>query len=700
MNHSTHHHGGRMNHEKRSFAVLCFVLVCYVLLSFLQPLHISYAAAYSESLRIERNEPLMDEGGGAARRQLPNPLFFKDEEQLLEEQINYTLPSMTVLLVKDGQTLLSVTRGLEQGQLNEGVDTFDVGSLSRLTTSLALLELMESKGIKLEDEIGGYLPEQLQSHRDGIFKKIRFMDLLTHSTGFVNHRFGTASLQAFATSSKQRAMNHLLSRGTVQLFAPGKVSMYSNVSHTLAGLLISELSGASFESYVQSYLRSLGMQSSHIVEDWKTNTGGARYYVDGGNFSPAPDYYALLPSSDSLVTTPKDMTELLRALTENRFPRGFRLFESVFSNSRYTSRSTAFNIVEYHGRKMYMLDGSLPGAFSRIAMIPEWNVAFFIYYNSDSVDAREVLTETLIGALEQTYQRSADGAFEDAFDDATDRSSDGASGADENGTLASSSRVTATAKTQNQQELSREDKNKVRRLAGDYKTLNYSPTTPESISAFAHQLRINEVDGGLMIDRYFYRPIQKDLSNSPGGEGESSPFRFDIFYSEKTDAYIEFKTDDRNRFTYVIIGNEFYTGAFSSTVQITLLILFGMVLFLLFVRIVRKWNILHTGRVDDRPRVLVLLYSALMLGILGLTALAVRECTYWGIAYGGGWALGALRLLGWVTPPALVLLVWTVLGTKGDYKWRGMTSILMYLAIPLHLYFFFWLFNYRLIALF
>lgn len=645
-----------MKRSAKRVRVWAFAIACWMVLFSLRPF-LSYATVISGLSHYETNEIILDEGGFSSQDHRSPHSFFGDEEQLLEEQINFSLPSMTVVLVKDGKTLVSVTRGLHQGQLNEGIGVFDVGSLSRFTTSLALLDLMTKKGIRLDDTIGSYLPEALQKHQDGILNSIRFVDLFTHATGFVNHRFGTASYHAFATSSKERAMKHILSRGTQQLFSPGKVSMYSNVSHALAGILIGELSGSRFETYLKRYLATLGMPSSYIVEDWKNESIGKRYYVDGGNVTPAPDYYALLPSADSLVTTPDDMTELLKKLTNGGFPREFRLFDPVFSNSRFTSRSTAFNIVEYKGQKLYMLDGSLPGAFSRIAMVPAWNSAFFIYYNSDSVEAREVLTQTLIAGLD--HQTRQDQKSELAKNGATDKMA----------------------------EFSREDKSMVRRLAGDYKTLNYSSATPESISAFAHQLRINTVDGGLMIDRTFYRPV-------PAQSGE-----FDVFYSEKTEEYIEFKTDDRNRFTYVIIGNEFYTGAFSSTVQITILILFGLVLFFLLLRILRKWNVLHTGRVDDRPRVLVFFYCILMLGVLALTVLAVRECTYWGIAYGGGWALGALRIVGWITPLALGVLVWSALSTRGDYKWRGTTSLLMYLAIPLNLYVFLWLFNYRLIAL-
>lgn len=635
----------------RTFAVACLAVFFSLRL-------MSHATVTGGLSHPEINEIMLDESSISSSDHRSPHSFFGEEEQLLEEQINFSLPSMTVILVKDGKTLVSVTRGLHQGQLNEGVGRFDVGSLSRFTTSLALLDLMTKNGIRLEDAIGSYLPDTLQKHRNGIFNNIRFVDLFTHATGFVNHRFGTASYSAFATSTKERAMKHVLSRGTQQLFSPGKVSMYSNVSHALAGILIGELSGSSFETYLKRYLATLGMSSSYIVEDWKNESVGKRYYVDGGNVTPAPDYYALLPSADSLMTTPDDMTELLKKLTNSEFPREFRLFDPVFSNSRFTSRSTAFNIVEYKGKRIYMLDGSLPGAFSRIAMVPEWNTAFFIYYNSDSVEAREVLTQTLMAGLERQLQQDRNAEY-------------------------GKERTTG-----NTTELSREDKSWVRRLSGDYKTLNYSSATPESISAFAHQLRINAVDGGLMIDRTFYRPV-------PEQSGE-----LDTFYSEKAEEYIEFKTDDRNRFTYVVIGNEFYTGAFSSTVQITILLLFGLVLFFLLLRILRKWHMLHTGRVDDRPRVLVFFYCILMLGVLALAALAVRECTYWGIAYGGGWALATLRIVGWITPLALGVMVWSALSTRGDYKWRGTTSVLMYLAIPLNLYLFLWLFHYRLIALF
>ncbi len=580
------------------------------------------------------------------------PLFFFSgvkypvfaEEELMREQVGADIPVVQAVLVKEGEVRVFVTRRLENGELSDFSAPFQAGGMARAMTSMALLELLNSKNIDMETTIEDYLPKELEKN----FGELSFKDILLHRTGFLNNRFATVSTYEFRGSVRDRA-EAVLSQAERE-FSNGQYSLFSNVESALLTVLIEEISGQTYADYMRSYFVSIGMKDSFVLEASLEQSSGTylgrrlhwhemmpRYYVRGGRKAPAPLYHAKLPAADDFVTTIEDMKCFLLYLSNSTTAKQYSVFSPVFTNiTSKVARSTVFNHIIYQGESAYIMDAALPGAFERIMFIPSKDISLFFYYNSDHEAVREDITEALLS----DYLEEEWGNEPEYVDMVTDQ------------------------------------------FAGYYSPVNISSKTVEKFVAFSHQTRVHAIEGGLLLGNAIYRPMTPTL-----------------FYSAGDERYIKFITDEDGRLKYLAIGGELYRKSMSSNIELVFLVFLGLVLILILFVLIRKWRQLIVGRVDDRPRVELLVSTVLSIIIVINAAYAVRSTTYWNIAYGGSWWHLSLMYLGWSLLLSVVLNVSVLIGTKRDYKWHGFFRVLIYAGTLLLVFFLFWMIKYRFLFL-
>lgn len=568
------------------------------------------------------------------------------DELLLREHVTYDIPVLNMIVVKDGKTLEFVGRKLNSGVFEDYDARFEIGSLARVTTSLALMELMERHQISPDSEISSYLPAECQPEH---YSGIRFQDVFTYSTGFVNHRFATLSTKEYAESVKDRALQYL--EHSERKFDTGEYALLSNTDFALMTLLVEELSREHFIDHMHDFFVSKNMKDTYVealteaanpAEDVKiedTKEMMPRYYSQSGQLIPAKPYHALIPAADSLVTTLSDMERLLKILTSPELPKSYNVFTRMFTNiNAMTAKTSIFNYYDYNREPIFVLDSALPGSTNRMIFVPDKRIGMFIGYNTDNPDARNHITDALLEYL---------GIYAEPT---------------ENKYIQSESAGI---------------------LEGYYSPVNISSRDVEKFVSFSHQLKISRIDEGILIGEDYFRPISEL-----------------VYFSETTRKYARFITDEDDRLRYLVLDNELYERSFSGNIQILLLFILMSVSALLLILIILRWNRLIAGRVDDRPRVWLLFSQVLTILLLLLTVFAVRETGYWDIAYGGGLAIGMLRYFGWANVISLISVFFTLAYTRGDYKWSGMFRMLNISVVPLLCFYTYWLFKYRFLLFF
>ena len=129
---------------------------------------------------------------------------------------------------------------------------FEIGSISKVFTSLVLADMVNRKEVTLDDPAAKYLPENVRMpERSG--KSITLLDLSTHRSGFPPLPDSVDDLYQFLSS-------YTLPRD------PGCEFEYSNLGAGLLGHLLACHAGTDYESLIRSRIaRPLGMPDTGIM---------------------------------------------------------------------------------------------------------------------------------------------------------------------------------------------------------------------------------------------------------------------------------------------------------------------------------------------------------------------------------------------------------------------------------------------------
>ncbi|MGW0214086.1 serine hydrolase domain-containing protein [Micromonospora chokoriensis] len=170
----------------------------------------------------------------------------------------------TVAVVNDGTIV--TTRGYgyaDTGDGGEGAVPVDpdrhlyrMGSVSKLVTATAVLQLVQDGKLDLDADVETYLDFDLPRSYE---RAVTLRHLLTHTAGFEERIAGLIGTDG-STVDLRKA---LATDPPEQIYEPGTVPAYSNYSNALAGYIVERVSGTRFEEYVQrNVLERAGMPSS------------------------------------------------------------------------------------------------------------------------------------------------------------------------------------------------------------------------------------------------------------------------------------------------------------------------------------------------------------------------------------------------------------------------------------------------------
>ncbi|WP_114937044.1 serine hydrolase domain-containing protein [Mucilaginibacter endophyticus] len=144
--------------------------------------------------------------------------------------------------------------------LNTDQTTFNLASVSKTFTAVAILQLKQNGKLKLDDPFIKYFPEFP-------WKQITLRHLLSHTSGLPDYQIFEKPYSE--NPEKIYALNDLIpalkndSRGL--LFKTGERYSYSNTGFGLLALLVEKLSGMKFQDYLTKYVfKPAGMDHTYI----------------------------------------------------------------------------------------------------------------------------------------------------------------------------------------------------------------------------------------------------------------------------------------------------------------------------------------------------------------------------------------------------------------------------------------------------
>lgn len=218
-----------------------------------------------------------------------------------------------VSVVKDGEVLLLKGYGVSDVASGEAVDPnatlFRPGSISKMFTATAVMQLVEAGKLQLDRDVNDYLDRDIPATFD---QPITLRHLLTHTAGFEDVFKNVLLYRADATPTLESYVKQALPR---RLFAPGSVVAYSNYGVTLAGYIVQRVSGEPYERYLQSHiLDPLGMAHSTFLQPVPESIAAKapQGYMAASQPASSFEFLGTVPSG-ALSATGADMAKFMLA---------------------------------------------------------------------------------------------------------------------------------------------------------------------------------------------------------------------------------------------------------------------------------------------------------------------------------------------------------------------------------------------------
>lgn len=311
-----------------------------------------------------------------------------------EQMAKHHIPGAVFVLVKDGEIVVSKGYGYADLErkipVNPETTGFRVGSVSKLVTATAVMQLVERGKVELDAPVNRYL--QRLKIDNPYAKPVTLSHLLTHTSGMDESFIGIAAKGRSQRSSLEAYLRHHL---PPIAFEPGTILRYSNHGFALAGYTVESASKMSFSEYADRHIFApLQMHhSSFQVSPQIAKHLATGYRYRDGNYRPVPPIYTNDVPSGALSTTATDMAHFAIAhLQQGRYGNA-QILQPDTARQMHRQQFThhprlpgqAYGFYERfeNGLRAIEHDGHLTGFRSRLFLLPEQNLGFFLSYNKD-----------------------------------------------------------------------------------------------------------------------------------------------------------------------------------------------------------------------------------------------------------------------------------------------------------------------------
>ena len=285
---------------------------------------------------------------------------------------------------------------------------FRIASITKPLTATAILQLVETKQISLNDNLIKFFP----NYPNG--KEITIYQLLSHTSGIPD--WWESGMQESTPSDFpmcQKPHLYIEQMEKKSLFEPGTFFSYSNTGYVLLGEIIEIVSKMKYEKYLSKYIFSIaGMRNTKLEYIENPQSG----WVSGHTKKPDsnvpftdPDIYPMPFSAGGLRSTTKDLLLFLNALENSKLiskemfnkmtsyatvKNGNSTHESIFihngekprfpNNIKKFGYGLGFQIIENFGVKTISHGGDIAGFNSVLLYIPHNKVKMIILSNTEN----------------------------------------------------------------------------------------------------------------------------------------------------------------------------------------------------------------------------------------------------------------------------------------------------------------------------
>lgn len=270
--------------------------------------------------------------------------------------------------------------------------TFRIGSISKMFTSVMILQLVEEGKLSLSATLDMYFPEFPRA------KEVNIEQLLRHRSGI--HNF-TNDLEYPTYLGNAHTRDEMLAHITQNGFdfEPGERAEYSNSNYILLGYIIEQVTGSTYKEQLEKRIcQPLKLNQTKAGFPGKADKNEALSYENAGTrWDPATNTHMSIPHGAGMViSTTKDLTTFIRSLFQGKLIKPETL-------KKMTTLEDGFGMgifpIPFDDRLAFGHNGGIDGFQSTLAYFPDDSTCIAMCLNGVRFD----MNEMAIGVLSSYY---------------------------------------------------------------------------------------------------------------------------------------------------------------------------------------------------------------------------------------------------------------------------------------------------------
>lgn len=318
-----------------------------------------------------------------------DPIFTGQMEKL-------HIPGAVISVVKDGKTIFAKGYGVadieRKTPVVPGKTIFRIGSITKVFTATAVMQMADRGKITLQDDVNKYLTGVKVPNT--FAQPITFASLLTHTSGLDEISPGRRT----SDESQVIPLGAFLKTRVVRRVPPGEAISYSTYNPALAAHTVEQITQTPFKIYLQKNIfEPLGMNRTSITavkKEYKEDLATGYEYSEN-KYQPLPfQWFHTYPASD-INSTATDMARFMIANLQYGMLDGKRILSEKAAREMQATHfrnhprvpGWAYGFYEWKQNDLRLIGhgGSMDDGYSALmTLAPEKNWGIFIACNTES----------------------------------------------------------------------------------------------------------------------------------------------------------------------------------------------------------------------------------------------------------------------------------------------------------------------------
>jgi CubicO group peptidase (beta-lactamase class C family) len=334
----------------------------------------------------------------------------------IEREIKeWEVPGLAVSVVMNGEVIYEKGFGVRDIASQEAVDSetlFYLASGTKTFTSALAFILQQEKMLSIDVPVKSYIPEfGMRDLEAGT--RVTLRDMLTHRTGIPREKFFTLN----NISSRKEVLH------SYSLFEPAMEFrtgfLYSNENYTVAGDIMAEIAGDSWESLIDKKIFGpLEMINSYFCYDDIIKRNYASPYIDWGNGIEKMELYdaRFIGAAGSIITNVRDLSNWVKLYLNRGKYKAQQILPlhalvqqvsaqvpskpfSSLSDVSFECYGVGWFLDYYRGHFHVHHGGVLYGYTSLISFLPNDNFGVVIMANKNNTPVTSIIERYIIDIL-------------------------------------------------------------------------------------------------------------------------------------------------------------------------------------------------------------------------------------------------------------------------------------------------------------